>query len=185
MSDKYGAGQDPYCYPGSDVLRNKLDIRDDATLSEAEEQLSAIAASNVDFSPPPYSFRYLQGIHRTLFSDIYEWAGEPRTVGISKQETRFCQPEYMEREAGRIFERMAIAHWFEGMDRSDLIIAVADVYSDQRILFEHLIMNAGFEISWWGIDADEWIYANIEAFNCNLEPMERVFERCIGRSIQL
>jgi len=90
MSDKYGVGQDSYCYPGSTVLRNKLDIRDDVTLSEVERQLSAIAADNVDFSLPPYSLAYLQNIHRTLFSDLYEWAGELRTVGISKQNTRFC-----------------------------------------------------------------------------------------------
>lgn len=54
----------------------------------------------------------------------------------------------------------------------------------QRILFEHLIMNAGFEISWWGVEPDQWIHANIAAFNCDLGPMEDVFERCIGRPIQ-
>lgn len=101
MSDKYGIGQDSYCYPDSTVLRNKLDIRDDATLSEAERQLSAIAADNVEFNPPPYGLAYLQNIHRALFSDLYEWAGELRTVGISKQATRFCQPEYME----QVFEK--------------------------------------------------------------------------------
>lgn len=198
MSDKYGVGQDSYCYPGSTVLRNKLDIRDDVTLSEVERQLSAIAADNVDFSLPPYSLAYLQNIHRTLFSDLYEWAGELRTVGISKQNTRFCQPEYMAREAEKIFKRMAAADWFEGKGRADLIVAVAEAYSDlnvvhpfregngrtQRILFEHLIMNAGFEISWWGIDEDEWICANIAAYNCNLGLMEQVFEKCIGLLIQ-
>lgn len=81
MSDKYGVGQDSYCYPDSTVLRNKLDIRDALTLSEAERQLSVIAADKVEFSPPPYSLAYLQNIHRTLFSDLYEWAGELRTVG--------------------------------------------------------------------------------------------------------
>jgi len=198
MSDKYGVGQDFYCYPDATVLRNKLGIRDDVTLSEAERQLSAIAAESIEFSPPPYSLAYLQNIHRTLFSDLYEWAGELRTVGISKQGTRFCQPEYMEKEAGRIFKIMAAANWFEDMDRTDLIAAVAEAYSDlnvvhpfregngrtQRILFEHLIMNAGFEISWWGIEESEWIYANIAAYNCNLGPMEQVFEKCIGQPIQ-
>lgn len=198
MSDKYGVGHDSYCYPDSTVLRNKLDIRDDTTLSDAERQLSAIAADNVEFSPPPYGLAYLQNIHRALFSDLYEWGGELRTVGISKQTTRFCQPEYMAKEAGKIFKIMAAANWFEGMDRADLIIAVSEAYSDlnvvppfregngrtQRILFEHLIMNAGFEVSWWGIEEDEWIYANIAAYNCNLGPMEQVFEKCIGSPIQ-
>lgn len=198
MPDKYGVGEDAYCYPGSTVLRNKLDIRDELTLSEAEQQLSTIAADKVEFSPPPYSLAYLQNIHRALFSDLYEWAGELRTVGVAKQDTRFCQPQFMEKEAGKIFKNIAAANWFEEMDRTDLIVAVADAYSDinvvhpfregngraQRILFEHLIMNAGFEISWWGIEKDEWIFANIAAYNCIPRPMEEVFEKCIGQMIQ-
>ena len=197
MSDKYGVGQDSYCYPGSTVLRNKLDIRDDSTLNDAEQQLSAVAAATIEFSPPPYNLASLQKIHRTLFFDLYDWAGELRTVGISKQDTRFCQPDYMEKEAGKIFKGMASANWFEGMSRSDLIVAVADAYSDlnvvhpfregngrtQRILFEHLVMNAGFEISWWGVENDEWLYANIAAYNCVLEPLQQVFNRCIGQQI--
>ena len=197
MPDKYGVGEDAYCYPGSTVLRNKLDIRDETTLSEAEQQLTAIAADNVEFNPPPYDLAYLQNIHRRLFSDLYEWAGELRTVGMAKQDTRFCQPAFMAREASKIFKRMATANWFEGVNRADLIVAVADAYSDinvihpfregngrsQRILFEHLIMNAGFEISWWNIEKDEWLFANIAAYNCVLEPMEKVFKKCIGHEI--
>lgn len=198
MPDKYGVGEDAYCYSGSTVLRNKLDIRDEATLSEAEQQLSSIAAANVEFNPPPYNLTYLQDIHRQLFSDLYEWAGELRTVGMAKQDTRFCQPQYMEAEASKIFANMAAANWFEGMSRVELIVAVSEAYSDinvvhpfregngraQRILFEHLIMNAGFEISWWGIEKTEWIFANIAAYSCVMEPMERVFEKCIGQMIQ-
>ena len=197
MSDKYGVGQDSYCYPGSTVLRNKLDIRDDSTLNDVEQMLSAVAAATLEFSPPPYNLASLQKIHRTLFFDLYDCAGELRTVGISKQDTRFCQPNYMEKEAGKIFKGMALANWFEGMSRSDLIVAVADAYSDlnvvhpfregngrtQRILFEHLVMNAGFEISWWGVENDEWLYANIAAYNCVLEPLQQVFNRCIGQQI--
>lgn len=198
MPDKYGVGEDAYCYPGSTVLRNKLDIHDEPTLSEAEQQLSAIAAASVEFNPPPYSLTYLQDIHRQLFSDLYEWAGELRTVGMAKQDTRFCQPQYMEAEASKIFANIAAANWFEEMSRAELIVAVSEAYSDinvlhpfregngraQRILFEHLIMNAGFEISWWGIEKTEWIFANIAAYNCVMEPMEQVFEKCIGQMIQ-
>ncbi|AKK01308.1 MULTISPECIES: putative adenosine monophosphate-protein transferase Fic [Pseudomonas] len=198
MPDKYGVGEDAYCYPGSTILRNKLDIRDESTLSEAEQQLSAIAADNVEFSPPPYSLGYLQGIHQVLFCDLYEWAGQLRTVGMAKQDTRFCQPSFMEAQAGKIFKGMAAQNWFEGMGRADLINAVAEAYSEinvihpfregngraQRILFEHLIMNAGFEISWWGIEKEQWIDANIAAYHCMLEPMQHVFEKCIGSPIR-
>lgn len=198
MSDQYGVGQDPYCYPNSAVLRNKLGIRNDLSLSTAEQLFSTLAAESLEFSPPPYDLNYLKSIHLTLFADLYDWAGELRTVGISKQDTRFCQPAYMEKEAGKIFKIMAAANWFDGMQRTELIAAVAQAYSElnvvhpfrdgngraQRILFEHLIMNAGFEISWWGIESDEWILANIAAYNGHLEPMEQLFQRCIGQPIQ-
>ncbi|MCE4053082.1 putative adenosine monophosphate-protein transferase Fic [Pseudomonas sp. Au-Pse12] len=198
MSGKYGAGQDPYCYPHSAVLRNKLGIRNDLSLSAAEQLFSTLAAQSLEFNPPPYDLNYLKNIHLTLFADLYDWAGALRTVGISKQGTRFCQPAYMEKEAGKVFQIMAAANWFDGMSRTELISAVALTYSElnvvhpfrdgngraQRILFEHLIMNAGFEISWWGVEGNEWLQANIAAYNGHLEPMERVFEHCIGQPLQ-
>ena len=40
MLDKYGVGQDPYCYPGSSVLRNRLDLLDEARLHQFHGTLS-------------------------------------------------------------------------------------------------------------------------------------------------
>lgn len=36
MLDTYGVGQDPYCYPGSGVLRNRLDVHDEVLLHQAD-----------------------------------------------------------------------------------------------------------------------------------------------------
>ncbi len=73
--DKYGTGQDPYCYPDSRVLRNRLDIRDEEELEDAERELTLLATDAIQFSPPPYDLAYLQAIHRQLFGDLYPWAG--------------------------------------------------------------------------------------------------------------
>lgn len=54
MLDKYGVGQDPYCYPGSSTLRNRLDLLDEARLHQAERELSEIAIGNLPLFPPPY-----------------------------------------------------------------------------------------------------------------------------------
>ncbi|WP_044871331.1 hypothetical protein [Pseudomonas sp. LFM046] len=67
MVDKYGTGQDPYCYPGTTVLRNRLGLLDDDALNEAERSLSEIAASEIEFSPPPYDLPALQ---RILFEHL-------------------------------------------------------------------------------------------------------------------
>jgi len=197
MLDKYGVGQDPLCYPGSTVLRNRLGLSDDQALHDAERTLSEIAASTIDFDLPPYDLPYLQQIHRILFGDVYEWAGELRTVDISKGGTHFCNVTRIEAEAAKLFRQLATANWFEGLARQQLISAVAEFYGDlnmvhpfregngraQRILFDHIIINAGYEISWWEVAEHEWAQANIDAVVCDYRAITAIFQRCIGQAI--
>lgn len=194
MVDKYGTGDDPYCYPGSDVLINKLDIKEDDKLAEAEKVLSDLSLDDIEFSPPPYNLDYFQSIHLQLFSDIYEWAGKIRTVDISKGNTRFCACQFIEREANKLFDDLAKANYFIHYTRDELIKAIAEFYVEinvvhpfregngraQRILFEHIITNTGFTLSLESIEQDEWIEANIAGYNANYSPMEAIFEHCIS-----
>ncbi|WP_422528290.1 Fic/DOC family protein [Serratia fonticola] len=195
--DKYGTGQDPYCYPGSRTLRNQLGILDEALLAQAERDISEIAASQIDFSLPPYDLAYFRKLHRTLFLDLYDWAGEFRSIDLSKGHTRFCIATRIKPEAEKIFSVMAQSGWFESYDRPELICAVAEYFGElnmihpfregngraQRLLFEHLIVNAGFAISWWPVKEAEWIRANVAAVICDYGPLESVFEKCIGKRI--
>ena len=71
MPDKYSTGSDPYCYPGTDVLRNLQNIRDADALSELERTLTDVTVAQIEFEPPSYDLSSLQRIHRTLFSGIY------------------------------------------------------------------------------------------------------------------
>lgn len=199
MLDKYGAGEDPYCYPGTNVLRNLLNITNDDDLNEVERILSEIAASEIVFAPPPYDLPYLQRIHRQLFTDIYEWAGELRTVDISKGDTRFCIVTRIEAESQKYFRSLAKSNWFELLGRDELVLAVAELFGDlnvihafregngraHRILFEHIIVNAGYEMNWWAVREVEWIQANIDAVVCDYTALARIFDRCIGQSIVL
>lgn len=63
MLDKYGVGQDPYCSPGSSILRNRLDLLEETLLYQAERELSEIALGNLPLFPPPYDLDRLQHIH--------------------------------------------------------------------------------------------------------------------------
>lgn len=198
MLDKYGTGQDPYCYPNTHVLRNHLGLTDDTTLSQAERALSEVAADTIEFLPPPYDLPYLQSIHRQLFADLYEWAGDLRTVDISKDTTHFCTTSRIEPEARKLFARLAQANWFEDLERPALVAASAELFGDlnvvhpfregngraQRILFEHIVVNAGYEISWWSVDVQEWLHANIDAVVCDYQALTGVFERCIGAPLK-
>ncbi|MFJ3481940.1 putative adenosine monophosphate-protein transferase Fic [Pseudomonas sp. NPDC090202] len=195
--DKYGTGQDPYCFPDTAILRNRFGIYDEQILAEAERALSEVAAESIDFAPPPYDLAYLQQIHSRLFSDLYDWAGELRTVDISKDDTHFCTTSRVVPEADKLFKALAKANWFQGLERAALVAACAELFGDlnvvhpfregngraQRILFEHIVVNAGYEISWWAVEPEEWLRANIDAVVCEYSALVRVFERCIGRSI--
>ena len=65
------------CYPGTTVLINKLDIRDEQTLNEAETLATYINASKLEEQPleGAFDFAHYKAIHHFLFSDLYDWAG--------------------------------------------------------------------------------------------------------------
>ena len=75
-----------YCYPGTEVLINKLNIREASDLFQAEKELTYIRLQELQENPitGEFDFSHLKAIHRYIFQDIYEWAGRPRTVEIGK-----------------------------------------------------------------------------------------------------
>lgn len=191
--DKYGVGQDIYCYESSDVLINLLDLRDEHDLFDAERDLSLLAAEQIDFAAPPYNLAYLQDIHRKLFQDIYDWAGEIRRVDIAKDATRFCTTTRIQAEGDKLFAQLAKQNYFADLALPDLINAAAEFYVElnmlhpfregngrsQRILFEHLLLNVGVELHWANISKSEWIAANIAGVHVNYAPMQAIFRNCI------
>lgn len=80
---------DPYTDPATGVLRNRLGIADAAELDRAEafwttSQLARLyqrGGARVDGN---YDLAHLQSVHRFLFEEIYDWAGQIRTVAIAK-----------------------------------------------------------------------------------------------------
>jgi cell filamentation protein len=111
----YEAEADPYCYPGSAILINRLDIRSQATLDAFEAEITAQRASE----PLPagrLSYRHYRAIHRHLFQDVYPWAGRIRTVRIFKQASSFCYPEHIDREMKRLFQWLRKRQLLCGLD---------------------------------------------------------------------
>ncbi|WP_434362669.1 putative adenosine monophosphate-protein transferase Fic [Parasalinivibrio latis] len=197
MSEKYGTDQDPYVIYGTQTLKNRLGLTDPDELERAEHELTTLESQCIPFREPPYDLQYLNQIHFRLFREIYHWAGQLRTVDISKGDTHFCNVNRIEPEAVKLFNRLANEGYYVGLPREALVECVAEFYADlnmihpyregngraQRILFEHLIVNAGFSLSWQGITRDTWIAANIEGVYCNYQPLVNIFEHCIGQPL--
>jgi cell filamentation protein len=164
---------------------------------QIEREISEDAARRIDFALPPYDLAYLKQLHHSLFGELYDWAGEIRTIDLSKGSTRFCTVNRIAPESTKIFQQLSSANWLEGMNRRSLVDAVAQCYGDlnvvhpfregngraQRLLFEHLIINAGFEIDWWHATENEWLQASIDAVSCDYRALTAIFDKCIGSTI--
>lgn len=78
------------CYPESDVLINKYNIRDKALLEKFEIQKVFAKLLGLDVKPARIAYTYdanhIVSIHKYLFGDIYEWAGTFRKENLYKSE---------------------------------------------------------------------------------------------------
>ena len=79
---------DIYLYENSNILKNKLNITDEEELDQTETDL---AKANMlllyESGYDNFSAEGICEIHKRLFGDIYEWAGEYRSINIQKRES--------------------------------------------------------------------------------------------------
>lgn len=191
--DKYDVIHDYYCYPQSTVLKNKLNITDPNVFEQAERDITSLTIERVTYQAPPYDLNTLKRIHCALFSDVYEWAGEIRTVDISKGGTRFCHCNRIEPEASKLFKNLEKDNWLKNLSRTQLASKLAEHYCEfnmlhpfregngrvQRIFFEHLALSSGYRLDWRDVTKDEWIQANIDGVQVEYGKMEKIFSRIL------
>lgn len=78
---------DPYVYPGTSTLRNRFGLTNAADLDRVERLHVADRATEA-IPRGSFDLTHLRAIHRHLFQDVYDWAGELRTVEISDKKLR-------------------------------------------------------------------------------------------------
>ena len=112
--------RDPYCYPDTEVLRNRLGIMDDKELRVAEADyvslnLAELAREDADRI---FDFAELCRMHYRIFQDIFEWAGKPRIINIEQAENALngISIEYsdvfdIERDAEAVLKDMNLYGW--------------------------------------------------------------------------
>jgi len=192
--DKYDAANDHYCYLGTSVLVNKLNITDESVLEDAERDITNSTISNIEYQAPPYNMDYFKKLHTQLFSVLYDWAGCIRIVDISKGGTRFCNCSRVAPESEKLFLLLAKDNWLQNLPKNELCSKLAEYYCEfnmihpfregngrvQRVFFEHLALSVGYELDWSDITQQEWIDANIDGVNVNYAPMDAIFQRVLS-----
>lgn len=106
---KYQFNQSDIYLPGSDIPKNKLGIEAPELLHEVEENLlqQAYQLFITDLSPSVrFDEDYFTSLHRKTFESLYLWAGEYRSVDMSKGGSLFCRASYLAQESRRIFHQL-------------------------------------------------------------------------------
>ena len=118
--------------------------------------------------PGNYDLPHLQAFHRYIFGDLYDWAGELRTVTLGKGGALFCLPQDLVATADDVFTRLARDHHLRGRDRTAFIDGLTALLAGvnalhpfregngrtQRAFLAQLARDAGYRIRWAELDPE-------------------------------
>jgi cell filamentation protein len=161
---------DPYVYPGTDVLRNSRDVRDPQRLDVVEAEITTVALARISKTPLPgsYDLDHLRAFHRRIFGGIYPWAGEIRTVQITKGGDLFAMPQHIESYLSVVLTKLPDENYLRDMDHAEFVERLADYYAEinaahpfregngrtQRAFLSQLANDAGYRVRWDDLDPE-------------------------------
>lgn len=179
------------CYEGTACLINKLGITDDNKLKEFEGAVTFAKASELEQTPISNTFNveHYKAIHKYLFEDIYEWAGEYRTAKISKKGTKFASADNISDLMNACFKRLKDCNYFQNEPFDEFVDNIVDFYCvtnrihpfregngrTQRIFITQLIRLNNYDIDFSLIDKDDLMIATIHSANGINDYLKEIF----------
>lgn len=188
---------DPYLILGTNVLRNLVGATYEDALAAAENDLCSARAAILreDLPPAEGTLEQLRRIHRFLFQDVYDWAGEIRTIDMGKGEGLPFQPLELFSIGVHYSEEVLRADdLLKGLGHDEFVKRLSVSYNNfnilhpfregngrtQRIFWEIIAREAGWHFDWGLIDKRTNDQASIAGMQRNdLRPLEDMFRRIV------
>jgi cell filamentation protein len=185
-----------YCYPPDfKVLRNRFNIRDEAELDAVEREF---VVQRLREPSPTGAFdrAHLQAIHRHLFQDMYDWAGELRVIEISKGGSQFQFVRFIETGLKNVHDRLIQRNFLKALDAPTFAGEAGQILGDvnyvhpfregngraQMVYLTQLAERAGHLIDLTRINKSEWLTASRDAHLGHYGRMERCILEGIMKS---
>lgn len=187
-----------FLYPDTDVLINKLDIRDAETLEGAERAFVILRLSQ---PLPPEALRLtyvgFKAIHRHMFQDIYDWAGTIRTYTTGRGPAPFALPEFIDRAMKQQFATLDRLNQLRGVSPDVFARHAAELVNEinavhpfldgnvrtQRTWLRVLGAQAGYIITLQSADRETWYDASRIGFERqDHRPMQELLASRMERS---
>ena len=192
--DVYTTTQSIYCYPDSNVLKNKLNIRDNKLLKTAEEEITLIKQMELLKNPIKGNFSkaHLMNIHKFIFEDIYPFAGKIRREQISKADTLFYPPNLIDRELDKVFAKIKEKNMLKETDEEKVFDNLAYVMAELNIIHPFregngrsirefirlMAKRMGYDLNWGNVDKEELLEASILSVD-NYKVLIGILEECV------
>lgn len=183
-----------YCYPPTyNVLKNKLNIKNSQELESAERML-VVARAAQGVPEGQFDLAHLMAIHFHLFQDVYSWAGQIRTIEISKGGNQFQFQKYIETGMADIHARLSKSDFLCDLSKSNFALFAGEIIGDlnyvhpfregngrtQLQYLKQLATQAGHEIDLKMIQPQQWMNASKEAHVGNYHYMASCVATAIG-----
>jgi len=140
-----------------------------------------------------FDLDHLRLLHGWLFRDVYDWAGQIRTVPINKDGSEFAQPRFIESQMNRIASELREEQRLQSTAASALAGRLAYYFGElnalhpfregngrvQRLFLRHVLEPRDLMLAWESVTADEMVAVSI-AVHCGDErPAQALFERIL------
>ena len=192
--DVYTTTQSIYCYPGTNVLKNKLNIKDNKLLKTAEEEITLIKQMELLKNPIKGNFSktHFMNIHKFMFEDIYPFAGKIRREQISKADTMFYPPNLIDRELDKAFDKIKEKNMLKEFDEKKIFDNLAYVMAELNIIHPFregngrsirefirlMAKRVGCDLNWGNIDKEKLLEASILSVD-NYKVLIGILDTCV------
>ena len=131
MYDLYEARNSIYCYENTDILKNKLNIKDKEKLYDYERKIvvAKLFILRQKEITGNFDIQHLVGIHKYLFCELYPFAGLFRTENIAKDNFRFAEWEFIEDELRKLLEQLKNEKYLERTRKKQTSTKVSILFS--------------------------------------------------------
>ena len=158
-----------YPEPYQHVMRNIPGIKDPAALSLFEHRIITRRGYELTKNPEliarTFDAEHLKAIHRYLFQDVYDWAGEYRTVDMSKGVSAFASvqdgPLSIDRYLDYVFATSRATDW-ASLNHQEFVEVAAAIFAHlnqahpfregngraTRIFMDHLAARSNFRFDY-------------------------------------
>ena len=194
IDDLYENRHSIYCYPNTNILINKLNIKNSKLLQKYEAKITAAKLLSLRQKGiiGNYDVHHIKNIQLYLFEDIYPFAGKFRTENIGKGAFRFAEWQYIESELTKLLENLKSENYLANIGKNELSQKLAYYMAELNVLhpfregngrtirefIRELALKNGYTLNLMNSDPTQFLEASIKSI-VETDDLSKLIFKCL------